>query len=51
MAQQRMALWAAEAEVDDDLQDVDPTLSMGSYGQNEHYDDGVQHFHCPSRWL
>ena len=40
MAEQRMALWVAEAELDDDLQDVDPSLAIGNYGQNGHnYDD------------
>jgi hypothetical protein len=40
MAQQRMPLWAAE-EIDEDLQDVDLGLAIGSYGQNEQYDDGL----------
>lgn len=39
MAQQRMALWAAE-EIDEDLQDVDLSLAIGNYGQNGLYDDG-----------
>jgi hypothetical protein len=43
MSQQRMALWAAEEEMDDDLQDVNPSLTIGNYGQNEHFDDGM-HF-------
>ncbi|KAA1477806.1 hypothetical protein DENSPDRAFT_845024 [Dentipellis sp. KUC8613] len=38
MAQQRMALWAAE-EIDEDLHDVDVNLALGSYGQNGLYDD------------
>ncbi|EGN94376.1 hypothetical protein SERLA73DRAFT_188222 [Serpula lacrymans var. lacrymans S7.3] len=42
MSQQRMALWAAEADLDEDLQDVDLSLAMGSYGQNELYDDAQQ---------
>jgi translation initiation factor 3 subunit L len=37
MAQQRMALWAAEADIDED---VDLSLAIGNYGQNGHYDDG-----------
>lgn len=37
MAQQRMALWAAEADIDED---VDLSLALGNYGQNGHYDDG-----------
>jgi hypothetical protein len=41
MAEQRMALWVAEAELDDDLQEVDPSLAIGNYGQNGHYDDGA----------
>lgn len=41
MAQQRMALWAAEADIDEDLQDVDLSLAIGSYAQNGHYEDGM----------
>ncbi|KAI0659160.1 RNA polymerase I-associated factor PAF67-domain-containing protein [Cubamyces menziesii] len=37
MAQQRKALW--EADLDEDLQDVDLSLAIGSYGQNGLYDD------------
>ncbi|KAI0325128.1 eukaryotic translation initiation factor 3 subunit 6 [Cubamyces sp. BRFM 1775] len=37
MAQQRKALW--EADLDEDLQDVDLNLAIGSYGQNGLYDD------------
>lgn len=40
MAQQRMALWAAEADIDEDLQDVDLSLALGNYGQNGTYDEG-----------
>lgn len=40
MAQQRMALWAAE-EIDEDLQAVDLSLAIGNYGHNGLYDDGV----------
>ncbi|KAF8066796.1 eukaryotic translation initiation factor 3 subunit 6 [Lyophyllum atratum] len=36
MAQQRMALWAAEADIDED---VDLHLAIGNYGQNGHYED------------
>ncbi|TDL20576.1 hypothetical protein BD410DRAFT_750769 [Rickenella mellea] len=36
---QRMALWAAEAEMDEDLHEVDLSLAMGSYGQNGLYED------------
>ena len=39
MAQQRKALW--EADLDEDLQDVDLSLAIGSYGQNGLYDDGA----------
>ena len=39
MAQQRKALW--EADLDEDLQDVDLNLAIGSYGQNGLYDDGT----------
>lgn len=40
MAQQRMAIWAAE-DIDEDLQDVDLSLAIGNYGQNGHFDDGL----------
>ncbi|KAK0199842.1 eukaryotic translation initiation factor 3 subunit 6 [Desarmillaria ectypa] len=33
MAQQRMALWAAE-DIEEELQDVDLSLAIGNYGQN-----------------
>ncbi|EAU86804.1 eukaryotic translation initiation factor 3 subunit 6 [Coprinopsis cinerea okayama7 len=36
MSQQRMALWAAEADIDED---VDLSLAIGNYGQNDHYED------------
>ncbi|KAF8634026.1 hypothetical protein AX17_004291 [Amanita inopinata Kibby_2008] len=36
MAQNRMALWAAEADIEED---VDLSLALGNYGQNGHYDD------------
>ncbi|RDB26853.1 Eukaryotic translation initiation factor 3 subunit L [Hypsizygus marmoreus] len=36
MAQQRMALWAAEADIDED---VDLSLAIGDYGQNGQYED------------
>lgn len=38
MAQQRTTLW--EAELEEDLQDVDVNLAIGNYGQNGMYDDG-----------
>ncbi|KAI8970564.1 eukaryotic translation initiation factor 3 subunit 6 [Trametes punicea] len=37
MSQQRKALW--EADLDEDLQDVDLNLAIGTYGQNGLYDD------------
>ncbi|GBE84293.1 eukaryotic translation initiation factor 3 subunit 6 [Sparassis latifolia] len=37
MSQQRKALW--EAELDEDLQDVDLSLAIGNYGQDGLYDD------------
>lgn len=37
MSQQRKALW--EAELDEDIQDVDLNLAIGNYGQM--YDDGT----------
>jgi hypothetical protein len=46
MAEQRMALWVAEAELDDDLQDVDPSLAIGNYGQTSlNYDDSTYGHH------
>lgn len=39
MAQQRKALW--EADLDEDLQDVDLSLAIGNYGQNGTYEDGA----------
>lgn len=38
MSQQR-ALW--EADLDEELQDVDVNLAIGSYGQSGLYDDGI----------
>jgi hypothetical protein len=38
MSQQRMQLWAAEADIDED---VDLNLAIGSYGQSDRYDDGA----------
>lgn len=38
MSQQR-ALW--EADFEEELQDVDVNLAIGSYGQNGLYDDGT----------
>ena len=40
MAQHRKALW--EADLDEDLQDVDLNLAIGNYGQNGLYvEDGA----------
>lgn len=39
MAQHRKALW--DAELDEDLQDVDLNLAIGNYGQNGLYEDGA----------
>ena len=41
MAEQRMTYWAAEAGVDEDLEDVDLNLAIGSFGQTDIYEDGV----------
>ncbi|KAL5532341.1 hypothetical protein ACEPAF_5911 [Sanghuangporus sanghuang] len=38
-SQQRMPIWAAEAEVDEDLQDVDLSHAIGNYVQNDVYDE------------
>ena len=38
MAQHRK-VW--EADLDEDLQDVDLNLAIGNYGQNGAYDDGT----------
>ncbi len=44
MAQQRKALW--EADLDEDLQDVDLSLAIGNYGQNGIYEDGASFHEC-----
>ncbi|KAH8827570.1 eukaryotic translation initiation factor 3 subunit 6 [Flagelloscypha sp. PMI_526] len=41
MAEQRMALWATEQDVDEDLQDVD--VNMGAYGQQGFDELAMQH--------
>lgn len=41
MSKQRVAVWETEAEVDEDLQDVDLNLAIGNYGQNGGYEDGM----------
>ncbi len=38
---QRMAYWAAEADIEEDLHEVDLSLAMGTYGQNGLYDEGT----------
>lgn len=40
ISQQRMPIWAAETEVDEDLQDVDLSHAIGNYVQNDVYDEG-----------
>lgn len=35
-----MPIWAAETEVDEDLQDVDLSHAIGNYVQNDVYDEG-----------
>ena len=47
---QRVPLWAAEAEMDEDLNEVDLNLAIGNYGQNgELFDEGeLQTVH--NRW-
>ena len=38
---QRVPLWAADAEMDEDLNEVDLNIAIGSYGQNGGtYEDG-----------
>ena len=43
MSQQRKNLW--EADIEEDLQDVDLNLAIGTYGQNGLYDDGASPLH------
>jgi phosphatidylethanolamine-binding protein (PEBP) family uncharacterized protein len=51
-AQQRMPLWAAEAEIDEDLHDVDLNLAIGNYGQNMYDGPCPPHAHaCHARGL
>ena len=38
-SQQRM-MWANDAEIDEDLHEVDMNIAMGSYGQEGMYEDG-----------
>jgi hypothetical protein len=35
-----MPVWAADADIDEDLGDVDPNLAIGNYGQNV-YNEGA----------
>lgn len=35
-----MPMWAAEAEIDEELQEVDLSHAIGNYVQNDLYDDG-----------
>ena len=39
--QQRKQIWAAEEEIDEELQDVDLSHTIGNYVQNGVYDDGA----------
>ena len=48
MAQQRTTLW--EAELEEDLQDVDVNLAIGNYGQNGMYDDGERRVPVGAGW-
>lgn len=48
MAQQRTTLW--EAELEEDLQDVDVNLAIGNYGQNGMYDDGERRVPVGAEW-
>jgi hypothetical protein len=41
MAEQRMTYWAADAEVDEDLEGVDLNLAIGNFGQTDQYEDGM----------
>jgi hypothetical protein len=41
---QRMALWAAEPDIDDL---VDPSLAIGNYGQSGHFEDGMSWLYHP----
>ncbi|KAL4254001.1 hypothetical protein AB1N83_013796, partial [Pleurotus pulmonarius] len=42
MAQQRMPLWAAEADIDEDIHDVDLSLAIGNYGQSAYDEAQIQ---------
>ena len=42
MSQYRKSLW--EADLDEDLQDVDLNLAIGNYGQSGLYDDGLSRY-------
>ncbi|THH07000.1 hypothetical protein EW145_g3687 [Phellinidium pouzarii] len=39
ISQQRKPIWATDAEIDEDLQDVDLSHAIGNYVQNDIYDD------------
>lgn len=49
--QQRKQIWAADSEIDEDLQDVDLSATIGNYAQNGVYDDGEQPHKCCTRLL
>lgn len=36
-----MRIWAAEADLEEELQDVDLSHAIGNYAQNGVYDDGM----------
>ena len=40
-SQQRLQMWATDAEIDEELQDVDLSHTIGNYVQNGVYDDGM----------
>ncbi|KAL4261391.1 translation initiation factor 3 subunit L [Pleurotus pulmonarius] len=42
MAQQRMPLWAAEADIEEDIHDVDLSLAIGNYGQSAYDEAQIQ---------
>ena len=49
-----MPIWAAEAEMDEDLQEVDLSHAIGNYVQNELYDEGISQCsprYMPYNWL
>lgn len=50
-SQQRM-MWANDAEIDEDLHEVDMNIAMGSYGQEGMYEDGeLSNKCCPPSFV